>query len=141
MVQPFSFARAFELVDHGRGGRPGVNGLFAGRDDVDAAGNALLDGFVNVADEAAGRDDGDVGVALVEDLLRIIGNDDARLDAELRPVADVLADRRAVADAADDLRAMLIRIAKGVLAHLSATILHNLNFIHYNSSSLCYKIL
>jgi len=133
--------KSVELVDHGRGGRPGVNGLFAGRDDIDAAGNALLDGFVNVADEAAGRDDGDVGVALVEDLLRVIGNDDARLDAELRPVADVLADGRAVADAADDLRAMLIRIAKGVLAHLSATILHNLNFIHYNSSFLCYKIL
>ena len=133
--------KSVELVDHGRGGRPGVNGLFAGRDDVDAAGNALLDGFINVADEAAGRDDGDVGVALVEDLLRVIGNDDARLDAEFRPVADVLADGRAVADAADDLRAMLIRIAKGVLAHLSATILHNLNFIHYNSSFLCHKIL
>lgn len=73
-------------------------GLFAGRDDLDAAGNALLDGFVNVADEAAGRDDGDVGVALVENLLRVIGNDDARLDAELRPVADVLADGRAVAE-------------------------------------------
>ena len=41
----------------------------------------------------------------------------------------------------DDLRAMLIRIAKGVLAHLSATILHNFNFIHYNSSFLCCKIL
>ena len=49
--------------------------------------------------------------------------------------------QRAMADAAHDLRAMLIRIAKGVLAHLSATILHNLNFIHYNSSFLCYKIL
>ena len=133
--------QSVEPVDHGRGGRPGVDGLFAGRDDVDAAGHALLNGLVNVADEAARRDDGDVGVALVEDLLRVVGDDDARLDAELRPVADILTDGRAVADAADDLRAMLIRIAKGVLAHLSAPILHNFNFIHYNSSFLCCKIL
>ena len=125
-----------QLVDHGRGRRPGIDGFLAGRDDVDTAGHALLDCFVDITDEAAGRDDGDVGVALVEDLFGIVGNDDARLDAKSAPVADVLADRRAVANAADDLRAMLIGIAEGVFAHLSAAVLHDLDFFHDKSSFL-----
>ena len=125
-----------QLVDHGRGRRPGIDGLLTGRDDVDAAGYALLDRFIDVTDEAAGRDDGDVGVALVEDLFGIVGDDNARLDAQSCPVADVLTDRRAVADAADDLRAMLIGIAEGVLAHFSAAVLHDLDFFHDKSSFL-----
>ena len=69
-------------------------------------------------------------------------NDDTRLPGTGNQVfSRDYSGKPAVADAADDLRAMLIRIAKGVLAHLSATILHNFNFIHYNSSFLCYKIL
>ena len=123
-----------QLVDHGRRRRPGIDGLLAGRDHVDAAGHALLDCFVDIADEAAGRDDGDVGVALVEDLLGIVRDDDARLDAKSDPVADVLADGRTVTDAADDLRAMLIGIAEGVLAHLSAAVLHDFDFIHDDNS-------
>ena len=123
-----------QLVDHGRRRRPGIDGLLAGRNDVDAAGHALLDRFVDVSDKAAGRDDGDVGVALVEDLLGVVGDDDARLDAQIRPVADVLTDGRAMADAAHDLRAMLIGIAEGVLAHLSAAVLHDFDFIHDDNS-------
>ena len=125
-----------QLVDHGRRRRPGIDGLLAGRNDVDAAGHALLDRFIDIADEAAGRDNGDVGVALVKDFFGIVGDDDARLDAKSSPIADVLADRRAVADAADDLRAMLIGIAEGVLAHFSAAVLHNLDFFHDKSSFL-----
>ena len=123
-----------QLVDHGRGRRPGVDGLLAGRDHVDAAGHALLNRFVDVSDKAAGRDDGDVGVALVEDLFGVVGDDDARLDAQIRPVADVLTDGRAMADAAHDLRAMLIGIAEGVLTHLSAAVLHDFDFIHDDNS-------
>ena len=123
-----------QLVDHGRGRRPGVDGLLAGRDDVDAAGHALLDRFVDVTDEAAGRDDGDVGVALVEDL--------SALSEMMTPVLTPssaqspmswLTDGRAVANAADDLRAMLIGIAEVYFAHLSAAVLHDLDFFFIKS--------
>ena len=119
-----------QLVDHGGGGGPGIDGLLAGGDDVDAPGHALLDGLVDIADKAAGGDDGHVGAALIQDLLRVVGDNDAGLDAQARPVADVLAHGRAVADAAHDLCAMLIGIAKGVLAHLAAAILHDLDLLH-----------
>ena len=125
-----------QLVDHGCGGRPGIDGLLTGGDDIDAAGHALLDGLVNVADEAAGGDDGHISIALVQDLLRIVGDQDAGLNAQFCPIPDVLTDRRTVADAADDLCSMLIGIAQGVLAHLAATILHDFDLIHNNSSFL-----
>ena len=41
-----------EPVDHGGGSSPGVDGLFAGGDDVDAAGDALLYSLVDITDEA-----------------------------------------------------------------------------------------
>ena len=125
-----------QLVDHGCGGRPGVDGLLAGGDDIDATGHALLDGLVNVADEAAGGDDGHIGIALVQNLLCIVRDEDTGLDAQLSPIPDVLADGRTVADAADNLCAMLVGITQGVLAHFAATILHDFDLIHSNSSFL-----
>ena len=125
-----------QLVDHGGGSGPGIDGLFAGGDDVDPAGDALLDRLVKIADKAAGRDDGDIGVALVKNLVRIVRDDDARLYAQSGPVADVLAEGFAASDRTDDLRAVLIEIAERILAHFAAAILYNFDFFHQKKPPL-----
>ena len=123
-----------EAVDLRRGGGPGVDGLLAGGDHVDAARDALLHVVVDVADEAEEGHDGDVGVALVEDLVGVVGDDDARLDAETGEVAHVLAhDGRVHVDGAHDLRAVLVQVAQDVLGHLSAPVLDDLDLLHGSS--------
>ncbi len=120
-----------QLVDLGRGGRPGIDGLLAGGDDVDAARNALFNVGVDVVDEAEQRHDGDVRVALVEHLVRVVGDDHAGLHAQLRIVAHVHADDRGIdVNRAHDLRAVLMQIAQDVLGHLAAAVLHNLDLVH-----------
>ena len=50
---------------------------------------------------------------------------------ETGEIADILTDNgRVDIDSADDLRAVLMQIAKNVLAHLAAAILYNLNLFH-----------
>ena len=114
-----------------RGGGPGVDGLLAGGDHVDAAGHALLHVVVDVIDETEEGDHGHIRVALVEDLVCVVGDDDAGLDAQTREVAHVLAhDRRVHVDGAHDLRAVLVEVAEDVLAHLAAAVLDNLDLLH-----------
>ena len=55
----------------------------------------------------------------------------AGFHAETRKVADILTDNgRIDIDSADDLRAVLMQIAKNVLAHFAAAILYNLDLFH-----------
>ena len=119
--------------------RPGIDRLLARRDDVDAADDAALHRLVNVRDKAKERDDGDVGVALVEHPLRVVGNSDARLDAELRKVAHVHADYgRVDVDGAHDLRALFVQVAQNVLAHLAAAVLYHSDLLHNNTPYLFF---
>ena len=91
---------------------------------------------VDVLDEAEERDDGHVRVALVQHLIRVVGDEDARLDAEARPVADVHPDDlRVDVDGADDLGAVLVGVPKGLLAHLAAPILNDFDLFHSDSAS------
>jgi hypothetical protein len=130
--------KSIELIDHGGGGGPGIYCLFAGGNYIYAATYALLDGFVNIADKAAGGDDGNIGIALIKNLFGIVRDYDAGLDAKLGPITYILTYGRAVAYAAYYLSTMLIGITKGVFAHLSATILNDLDLIHDSISfSFC----
>ena len=86
---------------------------------------------IDVADEAEQRDDRHIGIAFVQHLVCIVGNQHAGFHAETCKVADILTDNgRIDIDSADDLRAVLMQIAKNVLAHFAAAILYNLNLFH-----------
>ena len=125
-----------QTVDLRRGGVPWIDGLFAGGDHVDAAGHALFHVVVDVLDEAEERDDGHVRVALIQHLICVVGDEDARLDAELRPITDVHPDDlRIDVDGADDLGAVLVSVPKGLLAHLAAPILNDFDLFHSDSAS------
>ena len=120
-----------QLVDHGGGSGPGVNGLLAGGDDVNAAQHALFHVIVDVSNEAEEGDDGHIRRTFVEHLVRVIGNDHAGLYAKAREVAYILAHHGGVyINGTYDLRAMLIEVAKNILAHLAAAILYNLDLFH-----------
>ena len=90
---------------------------------------------VNIADKAEQRYDGDVCVAPVENLIRIVGNQDAGLYPEFGEIADVHTDNfRVHIDRANDLRAVFVEIPQGVLCHFTAAILHNFDLIHKTTS-------
>ena len=125
------FGERVEPVDLRGGGRPRIDGLFAGGDDVDAAAHALFHVIINIADEAEQGDDGDIRVALVEHLVRVVADNHARPDAQFREIADVHTDdSRIHVDCADDLCAVLVQIAQNVFAHLAAAILNDFDFFH-----------
>ena len=120
-----------QTVDLGGRSSPGIDGFLAGGDDVDAAGDAFLHVIVNIPDKAEQGDDGHVGIALVQDLVRIIGDDDAGFHPQARIIAHVHPDNFGVhVDSAYDLRAVLIQITQGILCHFPASILDNLDFFH-----------
>ena len=128
-VQPVSLASA--AVDRGGGGRPRIDGLLAGGDDVDPALYAFLHVVADVADEAEQRDDGDVRVTFVEHPVRVVADENAGLHAQLREIAHIHADDGGVdVDGADDLRAVLMQIAQDVLGHLAAAVLNDPDFFH-----------
>ena len=120
-----------EAVHVRGGGGPGVDGLLAGGDDVDAAQHALFHVLIDIPDEAEQRNDGHIRRAFVEYLVRIVGNDDAGLDPKAREVAHVLTDHGGVhVDGAHDLRAVLVEVTQDILAHLAAAILYDLDLFH-----------
>ena len=90
--------------------------------------------IVDVSDEAEEGDDGHIRRTFVEHLVRVIGNDHAGLYAKAREVAYILAHHGGIyIDGTYDLRAMLIEVAKNILAHLAAAILYNLDLFHEGS--------
>ena len=125
------FGQRVEAVDRGGGGRPRIDGLLAGGDDVDPALYAFLHVVADVADEAEQRDDGDVRVTFVEHPVRVVADENAGLHAQLREIAHVHADDGGVdVNRADDLRAVLMQIAQDVLGHLAAAVLNDPDFFH-----------
>ena len=119
-----------QLVDHGSGSGPGINGLFAGGNDIDTTGDALLNRLIKIADKAAGCYDRNIGIALVKNLVRVVRDNDSRLHAQIGPVTDILAEGGAASDRTDDLSAVFIEITERILAHFAAAILYNFNFVH-----------
>ena len=116
MVQPCLLGQRVQTVDLRGGGRPGIDGFFAGGDHVDAAGYALFHMLIDIADEAEQRHDGNVGAALVQHLVRIVGDQHARLYAQAGEIAHILTHHGGIhINRAHDLRAVLIQIAKNVL--------------------------
>ena len=108
-----------------RGG-PGEGRLLAGGHDGDAAADALLDHGRNVVYQREERDDGDVGRALVKDLVGVVRDLDAELHGQTSVVAGIHAHARGVGvDGTDQLPAVLVQVADGVLGHLSASVLDN----------------
>ena len=86
---------------------------------------------VDVADEAEQGDDGHVGVALVQHLVGVAGDDHAGLEAQAGVVAYVHAHHlRVHVDGAHDLGAVLVEIAQGVLGHFAASVLDDSDFFH-----------
>ena len=86
---------------------------------------------IDVLDEAEQRDDGHIGVALVQNLVGIIGDQHAGLDAQPGVVAHIHAQNGGVAvDGADDLCAVLMQIAQNILAHFAAAVLYHFNLVH-----------
>ena len=127
-----------QTVDLLGGGRPGIDGFFAGGDHVDAAGYALFHMLIDIADEAEQCHDGHIRAALIQHLVRIVGDQHARLYAQAGEIAHILThDGRVHIDRTHDLRAVLIQIAKNVFGHLAAAILYNLNLFHNACSSFC----
>ena len=125
------FGQRVEAVDRGGGGRPRIDGLLTGGDDVDPALYAFLHVFADVADEAEQRDDGNVRVTFVEHPVRVVADENAGLYAQLREIAHIHADDGGVdVDGADDLRAVLMQIAQDVLGHLAAAVLNDPDFFH-----------
>ena len=87
--------------------------------------------IVDVSDEAEQGDDGHIGCAFVEHLVRVVGDDDAGLYAKAREIAYILPHHGGVhIDGAHDLRAVLVEVAQDILAHLAAAILYDLNLFH-----------
>ena len=94
--------------------------------------------LIDISDEAEQRHDGNVGAALVQHLVRIVGDQHARLYAQAGEIAHILThDGRVHIDRTHDLRAVLIQIAKNVFGHLAASILYNLDLFHHPYSSFC----
>ena len=133
-----------DLVEtvHLRGSRrPRINGLLAGRNDVDAAAHALFDHRIDILHKAEQCDDRDIRIARIKHCIRVVGNDDPCLDSELRPVADILSDNlRIDIDRADNFRAVLICIPERIFAHLAAAILYDSHLSHDFMSSLILMI-
>ena len=75
------FGQRVEAIDCGGGGRPRIDGLLAGGDDVDPALYAFLHVVADVADEAEQRDDGNVRVTFVEHPVRVVADENAGLHA------------------------------------------------------------
>ena len=90
---------------------------------------------INIADKTEQRHNGDVRVTPVQNLVRIVGNQNPSLHAETCKIADVHTDNIGIhIDRTYDLRAMFIEIPQRVLCHLTATILHNFDLIHKTTS-------
>ena len=66
------FGKSIQTVDLCSGRRPGINGLFAGRNYVNAAGYALFHVVINIADEAEQGNDRHIRIALIEDLIGVV---------------------------------------------------------------------
>lgn len=127
--------QSVQTVDLRCRSRPRIDGLLAGRDHVDAAGDAFFHMVVDVPDEAEQGDDGHVRIARIQNAVGVVGNDDACFQAQPGVVAHIHADDlRVHVDGAYDLGAVLVQIAQGVLRHFAASILHNLDFFHISSS-------
>ena len=125
------FCEGIELIGERCRRGPGIDSLFARRDDVDAADDTLLNAVIDIRDKAEQRDDRDVGIALVEHLIGIVRDDDARLDAELRKVAHIHPDHIGIdIDRTDDLCALLVQVAQDVLTHLAAAVLNHSDPFH-----------
>ena len=125
------FCKRVQLVGERSGRRPGIDRLFAGRDDVHAAQHAFFHRLINIGDKAEQRDDGNIRVALVEHFVRVGADLHARLDAQLRIVPHVHANDLGIdIDGAHDLGALLMQIAQDILAHLAATVLYHSDTLH-----------
>ena len=124
-----------EAVDLCCRGCPGVDGFLTGGDDVYSARHAFFHMLVNVADKAKQRHYGDIGVALVKHLVRIVGDDDPRFKAETRKIADILPYNSGIdINRSHDLCTVFVQIPKNILAHLAATVLYNSDLFHGKSS-------
>ena len=94
--------------------------------------------LIDIADEAEQRHDGNVGAALVQHLVRIVGDQHARLYAQAGEIAHILTHHGGIhINRAHDLRAVLIQVANDIFGHLAAAILYNLNLFHNACSSFC----
>jgi hypothetical protein len=132
-----------EAVRGGRGRGPGEGCLLAGRDDGDAAGQALLCHRLDIVDKAEEREDCDIRSAGVEHCVCVIGDLDAELHRQPCEVSGIHADDLGVrVDGADKLCTMLMQIADGVLCHLSTTVLDDPHWpaTHGKPPRTCHRL-
>lgn len=131
------FGERIDFVCKRRRRRPRINGFLARGDHIDPAQHAFFDRFIDISHKAEQRDDGNVCIALVKHLVRVIRDHNARLDAELRIVPHVHAKDCGIdVDRSDDLRTLLMQIAQNVFAHFAASVLHHSDPFHNNTPYL-----
>ena len=70
--------KRIQAIGQRRRGGPGIDRLFAGGDDIDAAKHALLHMLVDVANKAEERYNGYIWRTFVQNFVRVVGNQDSR---------------------------------------------------------------
>ena len=133
-----SFCDCIKAVRLHRSRRPGINCLFARCNNIDTARDAFFNVSVNIVYKTEQSNDRNISVALVKNLIGFVGDYNACLDAQAGKIADILPHYRGVnVNRTDYLCAVLMQVAKNVLAHFSAAVLYNFNFFHRNFLLYC----
>ena len=91
---------------------------------------------INVINKAEQGYDRNIGIALVQNLVCILGDQHTGLDAQLCKIANILTyDCRIYIDCTNDLCSMLMQVTQNVLAHFTTAILYNFYLFHKKSSN------